>query len=202
VQLQQGTWICSARGSGNDEIFPSVVDGLPDIPSPDTEQWPRTRESFACKTSNNVTRPIKHQREGRGLHEKPRPSMTSRLLGRKEAASLRRPKLRRPTKATVVGAVYDANGRRRPAALHCSDTVADWVFTILTFVRWPSLNYKRGGWHHEHGRRTRQDEKQHTTLTEHQLLSLTYRDLGLLPSLDLSLYSLLQAPLWAYRTLS
>jgi hypothetical protein len=69
----------------------------PDVPSPDTEQWPRTLESFTCKTSDNVTRPIQQQREGRGLH------VTSRLLGRKEVASGQRSKLLCPTKATDAG---------------------------------------------------------------------------------------------------
>jgi hypothetical protein len=94
------------------------------VPSLDTEQWPRKRESFAYKTSNNVIRPIKHQRDGRGLHGKPRPTMTSRLLGRKEAVSRQKPKLRRSTKATHAGAAYDTNGRQRPTVWHCSNTVA------------------------------------------------------------------------------
>jgi hypothetical protein len=87
------------------------------------------------------------------LRGKPQPSMTSRLLGREEATSGRRPKLHRPTKATGTGAVYGANRRRRPTAWHYSDTVAEWVFTILTFVHRPSLNYKWGGWHWDQGRR-------------------------------------------------
>jgi hypothetical protein len=49
-----------------------------------TEQWPRICESFAYKTSNNETRPNKYQREGQGLQEKPRPSMTRVLLGREK----------------------------------------------------------------------------------------------------------------------
>jgi hypothetical protein len=109
---------------GDDEIFPKVAGGMPGVPPPDFGQWPRTCKSLACKTSNNVTRPIQHQREGRGLHRKPQPNVTSRLLGRKEAASRRRPKLRCPTKATNAGAVFGANGRRRPTTWHCSDTIA------------------------------------------------------------------------------
>jgi hypothetical protein len=30
-----------------------------------------------------VTRPIQHQRDSQGLHEMPRPSVSSRLLGQK-----------------------------------------------------------------------------------------------------------------------
>jgi hypothetical protein len=48
-------------------FFPAWQAECPGVPSPDTEQWPRTRESFGYKTSNNVTRPIKHQREGRSF---------------------------------------------------------------------------------------------------------------------------------------
>jgi hypothetical protein len=87
---------------------------------------------------------------------------------------------------------------------HYCSTVAEWVFTILTLVRRPPWTIKgevgitnRGG---EHAHTNTARQKQHTTLTEQQLLLLTYIDLGPLPSLDLSLYPLLQAPLWAYRT--
>jgi hypothetical protein len=39
------------------KFFPVWQVDCPGVPSPDTEQWPRICGSFACKTSNNVTRP-------------------------------------------------------------------------------------------------------------------------------------------------
>jgi hypothetical protein len=50
----------------------------------DVELWQRTHESFTCKTSNNETRPSGHQREGRGLHEKPRPNKTGATISREK----------------------------------------------------------------------------------------------------------------------
>jgi hypothetical protein len=124
VQLQRSMLICTVRGSGNDEIFSQC--GRRTVPTSHhlilNSGQGHVNPSLA---RHRTTRPpIKRQREGRGLHGKPRPSVTSRFLGRKEAASGWRPKLRRPTKATHAGVIYDANGRRRPSTWHCSGNVA------------------------------------------------------------------------------
>jgi hypothetical protein len=34
---------------------------------------------------------------------------------------------------------------------HCCSTIAQRNFTILALVHWPSLNYKRRGWHRKQG---------------------------------------------------
>jgi hypothetical protein len=61
--------------------------------------------------------------------------------------------------------VYGANGRWRPTAWHYCNTVAKCHFTILALVHWPSLNYKRGGWHREWARRNTTGKRDRTTRT-------------------------------------
>jgi hypothetical protein len=86
---------------------------------------------------------------------------------------------------------------------NCCTTVVGRHFTILTLVHRLSLNYKRGGWHRKQGwdKKSTQNASSKTNNAHHvhqpsirgSQPHLETWDIS--PSLDISLYPLLQAPL-------
>jgi hypothetical protein len=152
VQEQQGWQICPVRRPGHDDFPQRGKRTAPMSHHLDNEQWQRTHESFACKISNEGTRPSRHQREGRGLHEKPRPIKTGKTMsrekppwnGRRSHAALRR--IPRLAQCTTPTGDQGPRCDTAPALFRqCYCIVAGHCFTILTLVHQPSSNYKRGG---------------------------------------------------------
>jgi hypothetical protein len=90
----------------------------------------------------------------------------------------------------------------------CCNIIAEHDFTIVplyTCTPWTIYGGARTGndmetTSNDISTTTQRNRSSHTLTQEHYELSTTLRDLGPAPSLDLSLYPLLQAP-WTYRTL-